>query len=69
MARRMLPLVPVSLLLRHRFESLQKIAKISCPILIGHGVSIPLIPFAMGKKLAAAPGAGHHALDRSSRTQ
>ncbi len=56
MARRILPFVPVSLLLRHRFDSLQKIAKISCPILIGHGGRDPVIPFAMGKKLAAATG-------------
>ena len=54
MARRMLPFVPVSLLLRHRFESVQKIAKVHCPVLIGHGGRDPVIPFAMGKKLAAA---------------
>jgi uncharacterized protein len=56
MARRMLPFVPVSLLLRHRFDSLHKIAKVHCPILIGHGGRDPAIPFQMAKKLAAAAG-------------
>ena len=54
MAHRMLPFVPVSLLLRHRFESVQKIAKVRCPVLIGHGGRDPVIPFSMGKKLAAS---------------
>jgi uncharacterized protein len=54
MGRRILPFVPVSLLLRHRFESQRKIAKIRCPILIGHGRDDPLIPFTMGEKLAKA---------------
>jgi fermentation-respiration switch protein FrsA (DUF1100 family) len=52
----MLPMVPVSLLLRHRFDSLHKIAKVHCPILIGHGKRDPIVPFAMGQKLAAAAG-------------
>jgi uncharacterized protein len=56
MARRMLPFVPVSLLLRHRFDSLRKIAKVHCPILIGHGGRDPAIPVQMGKKLAASAG-------------
>ena len=29
-------------------------ARVHCPILIGHGGRDPLIPFAMGKKLAEA---------------
>jgi fermentation-respiration switch protein FrsA (DUF1100 family) len=53
MARRALPLVPVSLLLRHRFNSVHKIARIGCPILIGHGRLDRLIPFRMGEELAA----------------
>jgi fermentation-respiration switch protein FrsA (DUF1100 family) len=56
MARRMLPFVPVSLLLRHRFESVQKIAKVRCPVLIGHGGRDLVIPFRMGQKLAASAG-------------
>jgi fermentation-respiration switch protein FrsA (DUF1100 family) len=56
MARRVLPFAPVSLLLRHRFDSARKIAGIRCPILIGHGRLDPIIPFAMGEKLAATAG-------------
>jgi fermentation-respiration switch protein FrsA (DUF1100 family) len=53
MGRRVLPLVPVSLLLRHRFDNIHKIAKVTCPILIGHGRRDPIIPFTMGEALAA----------------
>jgi fermentation-respiration switch protein FrsA (DUF1100 family) len=53
MGRRVLPFVPVSLLLQHRFESLDKIAKIRCPTLIGHGRLDSIVPFWMGEKLAA----------------
>jgi uncharacterized protein len=56
MARRILPFAPVSLLLRHRFDSVRKIEKIHCPILIGHGRQDPIIPFEMGEKLAAKAG-------------
>ena len=56
MGRRMLPFVPVSLLLRHRFDSVQKIAKVTCPTLIGHGRWDRIIPFAMGEELAAKAG-------------
>jgi len=56
MARRLLPFLPVSLLLRHRFDNRHKIDKIHCPILIGHGRRDTIIPFRMGEKLAAAAG-------------
>jgi len=53
LGRRLLPLVPVSLLLRDRFDNIHKIAKVTCPILIGHGRLDSIIPFEMGEKLAA----------------
>jgi fermentation-respiration switch protein FrsA (DUF1100 family) len=56
LGRRVLPFVPVSLLLRHRFDSIHKIAKISCPTLIGHGRWDRIIPFEMGEELAAKAG-------------
>ena len=56
MARRILPFVPVSLLLRHRFDSVHKIPAIRCPTLIGHGRRDGVVPFFMGEKLAAAAG-------------
>lgn len=56
MARRTLPFVPVSLLLRHRFDNIHKIPKITCPTLIGHGRGDRIIPFEMGEELAARAG-------------
>jgi pimeloyl-ACP methyl ester carboxylesterase len=56
LGRRMLPVVPVSLLLRHRFDNIHKIAKITCPTLIGHGRWDRTIPFDMGEELAAKAG-------------
>jgi fermentation-respiration switch protein FrsA (DUF1100 family) len=54
MGRRLMPVFPVSLLLRHRFDSLHKIARVECPILIGHGRRDRIVPFDMGRRLAAA---------------
>jgi uncharacterized protein len=54
MGRRLMPVFPVSLLLRHRFDSLRKIAQVECPILIGHGHRDRIVPFSMGQRLAAA---------------
>ncbi len=54
MGRRMTPFLPVSLLLRHRFDNLRKISRIQCPILIGHGRRDRIVPFEMGQRLAAA---------------
>jgi fermentation-respiration switch protein FrsA (DUF1100 family) len=56
LGRRLLPFVPVSLLLRHRFDSIRKITKITCPTLIGHGRWDRIIPFEMGEELAAKAG-------------
>jgi uncharacterized protein len=56
MGRKMLPFVPVSLVLRHRFDSVDKIAQVRCPTLIGHGRRDSLIPFHMGEKLASTAG-------------
>jgi pimeloyl-ACP methyl ester carboxylesterase len=53
LGRRVLPFIPVSILLRHRFESIRKIAQITCPVLISHGRLDPIVPFAMGEALAA----------------
>lgn len=49
-----LPYLPASLLLRHRFENVAKVARVGCPVLIGHGRGDRLIPFAMADRLAAA---------------
>jgi uncharacterized protein len=44
----------VNLIVKHRFESVQKIPAISCPILIGHSRGDSIIPFFMADQLAAA---------------
>jgi pimeloyl-ACP methyl ester carboxylesterase len=56
LGRRILPFVPVSLLLQHRFDNAQKIATVKCPTLIGHGRWDRIIPFEMGQELAAKAG-------------
>jgi uncharacterized protein len=56
LGRRAFPFVPVSLLLRHRFDNVTKISRINCPILIGHGRWDRTIPFEMGEELAAKAG-------------
>jgi fermentation-respiration switch protein FrsA (DUF1100 family) len=75
MARRQFPVsvLPVSLLLRHRFDSLSKIGRVTCPILIGHGRNDGVVPHEMAGLLAAAAkapvttftveGADHNDLD------
>jgi uncharacterized protein len=55
-ALRHYPYLPAPLLLIHRFESKRKIARIRCPILIGHGKKDRTIPYAMSDRLAAAAG-------------
>jgi uncharacterized protein len=54
MARRSFPFLPISLLLRHRFDSLGKIPELRSPILIGHGVSDSLVPASMADQLELA---------------
>jgi len=53
-SRLLVPFLPTSLLLRHRFESVSKIGQVGCPVLIGHGRNDRIIPFAMADRLAAA---------------
>lgn len=54
MVHRLFPFIPTTLFLNHKFDSLSKIAKISCPILIGHGKRDQIIPFEMSERLANA---------------
>ena len=46
--------LPVRLLLRHRFDSLSKLPRVKCPILIAHGRRDRIVPFAMGTRLTEA---------------
>jgi hypothetical protein len=70
MGRRLMPFLPVRLLLRHRFASVDKIGRVACPIFVGHGADDHIIPAEMADRLAAAarapvtrriiPGADHN---------
>lgn len=69
MGRRFAPVLPVSLLMTHRLDTLSKAGAIAQPTVVVHGDADELIPFAMGEAVARAiPGArlvriagGHHA--------
>lgn len=54
MGRQLLPWLPTSLLLKHRFENEQKLRQIDVPALIIHGRDDRIIPFRMSERLAAA---------------
>tara|TARA_Y100000310_G_scaffold268625_1_gene281316 strand:- start:1067 stop:1771 length:705 start_codon:yes stop_codon:yes gene_type:complete len=45
------PFLPVKLLLRDKYESINKIKNINSPILVMHGKADNIVPFYMGKKL------------------
>ena len=45
------PYLPVSLLLKDRYEIIKKLENINCPILIMHGKKDKIVPFQMGKKV------------------
>jgi uncharacterized protein len=68
MGRKLAPFLPVSLLLRDRFDTLAKAPNLRIPALVVHGTEDELIPLAMGRAVAEAlPNArfvevqgGHH---------
>ena len=45
------PYIPVSLLLKDKFENYRKVENINSPILIMHGEVDQIVPFSMGKKI------------------
>ncbi len=65
------PWLPVRLLLRHRYETINIIDKVKVPLLVVHGEADDVVPVAMGRSIFAAaraaepkhlvtfPGAGH----------
>ena len=70
MGKKLYPFLPVSLLLRTKYDSLAKIGDIKVPVLIMHGDKDKLVPFEHGRELYEAanepkefytiPGAGHN---------
>ncbi len=56
-AKNLMPLVPANLLMRQRFNSIEKIRNYHGPLLQSHGDADQLIPIDQGRQLfAAAPG-------------
>lgn len=66
------PYLPVSLLIRDRYDSIARIKKINAPLLIVHGEFDNVVPVSLGRKLfenaaepkefVILPGAGHNNL-------
>ncbi len=56
MARRVIPILPVSWFLSHHFDSRSKIARFKGPIFIAHGTADGLVPAYMSEQLKAAAG-------------
>jgi len=50
----MFPYFPVRYLLRFRFDSVNKIKEVSCPVIIMHSPDDEMIPFEMGRKIFEA---------------
>lgn len=57
LAARLYPFLPVRFLLRERFDTQAKVARLSAPLLVLHGRRDEIVPFEHGERLAAAAGA------------
>jgi fermentation-respiration switch protein FrsA (DUF1100 family) len=51
MGRRMFPWFPIGLLLRYQFDSVEKIGRVGCPVLVMHSQEDDMIPYSMGRQL------------------
>jgi fermentation-respiration switch protein FrsA (DUF1100 family) len=56
LVRRKMRLLPVSLILRHRFRSDRAIENVEEPVLMAHGTSDSVIPISQSQRLAALTG-------------
>jgi fermentation-respiration switch protein FrsA (DUF1100 family) len=54
MASRMFPFLPSRLVCRFKYDSIDKISNVKCPILIAHSSDDDMIPYAHGKRLFEA---------------
>lgn len=50
-AKKRFPVLPVTWLLKYKFESNKYITKVSCPVSIFHGTEDAVVPYESGKKL------------------
>jgi len=51
MGARLYPFLPVRLLTRHRYETLKRMPKIECPVLVAHSPRDEMIPYAFGRAI------------------
>lgn len=73
--------LPLSLLLRHRFDNVALAPQVQCPVLIVHGEADGIVPIALGERLLEAftgttsktlirvPGTGHNGLLLGSKDE
>lgn len=54
MGKRLYPFLPVKYLVRYRFDALEKIGRVNCPVLVTHSPNDEMVPFEMGRKLYEA---------------
>jgi fermentation-respiration switch protein FrsA (DUF1100 family) len=54
MGKRLFPHLPISWLLRYRYDNLAKMPRLRSPVLILHSPDDEIVPFAMGQRLFAA---------------
>ena len=53
-AQRMYPWLPVSLVMRNRFDSLSRVGQLTRPLFAAHAEQDEIVPFALGKRLYEA---------------
>lgn len=51
MAAQMFPFLPSRLLCRYKYNSLERIRNIHCPVMVAHGPDDDTVPFELGKKV------------------
>lgn len=51
MARHHVPRLPIHFLVKGKFNSIDRIRRVSCPLLVIHGTHDELVPFSQGRKL------------------
>lgn len=56
MAARMLPIYPARLLVRFRYNTVEHVGKVGCPVLVVHSRDDEMIPFKHGRRIFQAAG-------------
>lgn len=51
MGKKLFPVFPIKMLINYKFDSINKIGKLDCPVVVTHSPDDDLIPYKMGEKL------------------